>query len=220
MSVPIIHHGDCRAILPTLPRGTIITDPPYNVGYDYDGYSDNMPLRDYLEFIVSVCSPPCVIIHYPEAICQLSIAYGQPPDRMVAWIYTSNTARQWRAVAWWGCKPDFTRDTQPYRNEKDRRIKKRIEDGKAARCYDWWDVDQVKNVSKDKEDHPCQIPIAVMRRIIKLTAPSLVIDPFCGTGTTLRAAQELGIPSIGIELNEKYADIARRVTAPQLAIVA
>lgn len=217
---PQVLHGDCRTILPTLPKGTIITDPPYNVGYDYDGYSDNMPMDDYLDMIVATCPQPCVIIHYPEFLCQVSIRLGVPPTRMVAWVYPSNTARQWRAVGWWGCDPDFTKDSQEYRNPTDKRIMQLMAEGKRARLYDWWEVDQVKNVSADKCDHPCQIPLSVMRRIIKITAPQLVIDPYCGTGTTLLAAMELGVPSIGIELGEKYHRIAVQRTAPLLNIVA
>lgn len=226
MRSPVIYHGDCREIFPTLAtaasmaQAVVITDPPYNVGYEYDGYDDKMPPDEYLAMLKAVCPKPCVIIHYPEAICRLAMAFGEEPTKVVAWVYPSNTARQWRAIAWWGIEPDFTKESQEYKNPTDRRIQKLIMDGKRARLYDWWEINQVKNVSDDKEDHPCQIPLAVMRRIIKITAPSLVIDPFCGTGTTLLAAMELGIPSIGIERNADYCQIARSRTQPQLDIIA
>ena len=66
----------------------------------------------------------------------------------------------------------------------------------------------MKNVGEEKTEHPCQIPLAVMRRILKITDCKLVIDPFAGSGTTLLAAKQLGIPSIGIERNENYCRIA------------
>lgn len=59
--------------------------------------------------------------------------------------------------------------------------------------------------------HPTVKPIALMKYIIKLLAPPnnpLLLDPFCGSGTTLVAAQELGIRAIGIEREPEYAQIA------------
>jgi len=61
--------------------------------------------------------------------------------------------------------------------------------------------------------HPTVKPISLMRYIIKLLAPPndpLLLDPFCGSGSTLIAAKELGIRSIGIELNPEYCEIAKK----------
>lgn len=204
-----IYHGDCRKILPRLGvHGLVVTDPPYNVGYHYEGYADNLSTEDYQEMLRAVCPLPCVLIHYAEDLCALSWTLEEIPEKMVAWVYPSNTARQWRGIAWWGCKPDFTKEGQDYRNPTDKRIAERIANGERARLYDWWELDQVKNVGEEKTEHPCQIPLAVMRRILKITDCSLVIDPFAGSGTTLLAAKQLGIPSIGIERNENYCRIA------------
>lgn len=115
---------------------------------------------------------------------------GQSPEKVVAWVYNSNTRRQWRGVGWWGTKPDFRKDSQPYKNPTDKRIKERIAQGKTARLYDWWYADQVKNVSADKTDHPCQIPLEIMERVVKISDAELIIDPFMGSGTTLLAAQK------------------------------
>lgn len=64
----------------------------------------------------------------------------------------------------------------------------------------------------DRWGHPTQKPEKLMTSIISLfTQPdSLILDPFCGSGTTLRAAKDLGRKAIGIELEEKYAEIAAR----------
>lgn len=61
--------------------------------------------------------------------------------------------------------------------------------------------------------HPTVKPIALMKYIINLLAPPgnpILLDPFAGSGSTLIAAQELGIESIGIELNLEYVEIARK----------
>jgi DNA modification methylase len=58
--------------------------------------------------------------------------------------------------------------------------------------------------------HPGYTSQDVTKRVLSSFAPAsdLVIDPFCGSGTTLRAAKDLGIKSIGIEIEEKYCRIA------------
>lgn len=61
--------------------------------------------------------------------------------------------------------------------------------------------------------HPTVKPISLMKYIIKLLAPPgnpTLLDPFAGSGSTLVAATELGINSIGIELSEEYSEIARK----------
>ena len=214
-----IYHGDCREIKPQLGGGVVVSDPPYNVGYHYENYSDNLSVEDYQELIRAVCPLPCVLIHYAEALVALSWTLEEIPDKMVAWVYPSNTPRQWRGIAWWGVKPDFTLDGQPYKNPADKRIAERIANGESARLYDWWEIDQIKNVGKEKTDHPCQIPLAVMSRIIKITPSEIIIDPFMGSGTTLRAAKDLGRKAIGIELNERYCEIsAKRLSQEVLAL--
>ncbi len=157
------------------------------------------------------CRTPSIVLHYPEDICALSWTLEEIPAAMVAWVYHANTPRQWRTLAWFGLTPDFTRDGQPYRNPEDGRVQKLMADGKQARLYNWWHTEQVKNVSAEKADHPCQIPLSVMRRALKVTPiTGKVIDPYMGTGTTLVAAKDLGLPATGIETSEAYCEIAAK----------
>ena len=108
-------------------------------------------------------------------------------------------------------KPDFSKVRQPYKNLKDKRIQKRIAEGKTgAKLYDWWNINQVKNFSKDKTEHPCQMPIEVMKNIIGIIPEDFVIvDPFMGSGTTGVACKSLNRDFIGIEIDEKYFSIAK-----------
>ena len=65
---------------------------------------------------------------------------------------------------------------------------------------------------KERTGHPCQMPEAVLERIIRVSSNpgDLVLDPFAGSGTTLAAAKRLGRRYLGIELSPEYADRARR----------
>lgn len=64
----------------------------------------------------------------------------------------------------------------------------------------------------DCQFHPCQKPLELMTWLVALVSdPSdTIVDPFAGSGTTLRAAKDLGRKAIGIELEEKYCEIAAK----------
>lgn len=191
----------------------VVSDPPFNVGYHYNKYSDSMQEKDYYDMLVHLFGQtPSVVIHYPEALHKLSVAMGKCPERVVSWVYNSNTAKQHRDIVFYGVKPDFNAVRQPYKNLNDKRIQKRIAEGKTgAKLYDWWNINQVKNVSKDKTAHPCQMPLEVMKNIIGILPPdAVIVDPFMGSGTTGVACAELGRKFIGIEMDAKYFRIAEQ----------
>lgn len=56
--------------------------------------------------------------------------------------------------------------------------------------------------------HPAPFPVGLPARIIETTAPSLVLDPFMGSGTTLRAAKNAGVQAVGIDIEERYCEMA------------
>lgn len=206
-----IYHGNCLDILPTLPADAIvISDPPYNVGYHYESYKDALSPAEYQQLLSQVFRTPSVMLHYPEAIFSFAIQEYEMPTRCVAWTYHANTPHQWRLIAWFGCSPDFTLVKQPYRNPTDRRIRALIEGGsQGASLYDWWRIEQVKNVAK-KYDHPCLIPLEIMDNIVGITPAELIIDPFVGSGTTLVAAKKMKRKAIGIEIEERYCEMAAK----------
>ena len=216
-----LFQGDCLSVMQEnefkeLVQGkmaVIVTDPPFNINYHYKNYKDKMKEADYYSFLKKVLIYPSAVVHYPEAICRLSIELGYAPTRVVSWVYNSNTARQHRDIAFFGINPDFRKVKQPYKNPKDKRIAERIAQGKGARLYDWWEINQVKNVSKSRGgySHPCIMPLEVLKRVIGiLPEDCVIIDPFMGSGTTGVACKELGKDFIGIELDEAYFEEAER----------
>lgn len=165
----------------------IVSDPPFNIGYKYKSYRDKMKDDEYynmLEFYFKFY--PSVVIHYTESLYKLSFKIGKFPERVISWVYNSNTPRQHRDIAFFDVKPDMNKVKQPYKNLNDKRIKNLIEQGKeGARLYDWWQINQVKNTNKEKTRHPCQMPVEVMDNIIGLLPDKCtIIDPFMGSGTT------------------------------------
>ena len=196
-------------------KGIIVTDPPFNIGYHYNQYKDEMTEDEYFSFLEQVFTAhymPFVVIHYPEALYKLSFQVRMFPERVVSWVYNSNTPRQHRDVCFFGIMPDFTQVKQPYKNPNDKRIQARIENGNVGGVlYDWWNVNQVKNTSKDKTSHPCQMPVDVMKNIVgTLPKDAVIIDPFMGSGTTGVACKLLGYDFIGVELDTMYFDIAKK----------
>ena len=112
--------GDCLEILPTInmEKAVIVTDPPFNVGYHYATYKDKMEDAKYFELLKTVFSysnNKFVCIHYPETLYRLAVEIGVAPQKVVSWVYNSNTAKQHRDIAFWGVKPDFRKVTQPYK---------------------------------------------------------------------------------------------------------
>lgn len=210
-------NGDCNEVFIDVLRSyeniIVVSDPPFNIGYHYNKYHDKMNEDDYYEMLGFLFgSTRSVVIHYPEALYKLAFQIGKFPEKVVSWVYNSNTAKQHRDIAFFGVKPDFSAVRQPYKNPNDKRVKKLIAAGKkGAKLYDWWNINQVKNVSRDKTKHPCQMPLEVMKNIIGiLPEDAVIVDPFMGSGTTGLACIELGRQFVGIELDKEYYDIAEK----------
>ena len=81
-----------------------------------------------------------------------------------------------------------------------------------SRCFsaesDTWHVSRVCGTFKERGEHPCQMPEALLERIIRVASNpgDLVFDPFAGSGTTLAAAKKLGRKYLGCEMSKAYAE--------------
>ena len=213
-----LRQGDCLELMKKVysqhnkDKIIIVTDPPFNIGYKYNSYKDNLKEEEYYKMLCKLLKGnKSVIIHYPENLHKLSIKLKNAPEKVISWVYNSNTGKQHRDIAFFNIKPDMSKVRQPYKNPNDKRIKERIARGcTGAKLYDWWNINQVKNVSKEKTEHPCQMPLEVMKKIIGILPEDYIIcDPFMGSGTTGVACKKLNRNFIGIELDEKYFNIAK-----------
>lgn len=75
----------------------------------------------------------------------------------------------------------------------------------------WTDIHRIRHKNR-RDDHPCQLPIPLLERLILMTTDvgDLVFDPFVGTGTTAVAAKKLGRQYMGIDLDRQYVQIAEK----------
>lgn len=79
----------------------------------------------------------------------------------------------------------------------------RLTSRSASGAGDVWRVHQ-----ETRNSHPAPFPLGLPARAIETTSPKLVLDPFMGSGTTLRAAKDAGVRAIGIEKSERYCEQA------------
>lgn len=229
--------GDCLELLADVETGSvdlIVADPPYNVGMPYGTFSDRLDPYDYLVGQLQVAHQAARLLrpggsfwylNYPEMAARVWAAVGEDVPELtchewVTWIYHQHTGgtplrKGTRAWLWFAKGPPWT-DTAylegQYRNPDDRRIAKRMAAGLAPTDYDWWLYEQVKNVSLEKTDHPCQVPEAMLRRIVGMCCPpdGLVLDPFMGSGSTGVAAVNLGRRFLGMEIEPRWYEVAKR----------
>ncbi len=204
-------HNVIEEVIDESDSPVIVTDPPFNIGYGYDKYHDRMSEDDYYKDLAALTDyAPVVMIHYPEALHRMSIEIGKQPTRVFSWVYNSNTKRQHRDVAFWNITPDPELVKRPYYSMGDKRCREMLAKTGGARSYDWGYADQVKNCSKEKTEHPCQMPINVMRWVVGVLPKSAtIIDPYMGSGTTGVACVMDEHQFAGIELSERYFNIAK-----------
>lgn len=128
-----IYNGDCLEVIDNLRlqgvefnNSVFVSDPPFNIGYHYKEYKDNLSEDEYYNWLKTIFgNHKKVIIHYPEQLYKFSSQIREFPERVVSWVYNSNTTRQHRDIAFYGVKPDFRKVGQLYKNPTDKRIKKR-----------------------------------------------------------------------------------------------
>lgn len=216
----MLYNENCLNIIDDIIKSNsnviIVSDPPFNIKYHYNSYKDNMNNDEYIKMLVKIFkNNKSVVIHYPEQLYELSIAINKVPNKVASWVYNSNLSKQHRDIVFYDIKPNFNQVKQPYK-EDSKKTRKLIKKGsKGARIYDWWNINQVKNTSKEKTKHPCQMPLEVMKNIIGiLPYECTIIDPFMGSGTTgvavniMNKEQNANRKFIGIELDKEYFDIA------------
>lgn len=188
-----IYHGDCRDILPHLePVDLVLTDLPYGNETDYGEYKDT---KENLSELVKIAIPLIFKLTKISAItCGVGNIHLYPcPSWIICWFNPAGVGSgPWGFCCW---QPILIYGEDPY-------LKNNL-----GRRPDGW----IKNEISPKNGHPCPKPESLWRQVINRTSikkQDVILDPFMGSGTTLRAAKDLGRKAIGIEIEEKYCAIA------------
>jgi site-specific DNA-methyltransferase (adenine-specific) len=195
-----IYHGDCREVLPQLPADVVVvTDPPYGLGFPYLSYDDSRTnlfaliaaIKPWLRRALVLCGPTQIDLY--------------PPADWVAcvtWDTTGSFGKrgysQWTPVLCYGD------DVSGYGNVNGT-IKSdvlRITGGGGV------------GFQRDEQErlHTCPKPLNMMRKVLQrfVSVGEWVVDPFMGSGTTLVAGKTMSHRAIGIEIEERYCEIAAK----------
>lgn len=194
-SAVTIYHGDCREIVPQLGRfDLLLTDPPYGINYvaadspqrgaqkhaAIIGDMDQFNLLPWMGFLD-------VLVWGANNYCDTV------PPRLGQWYFWDKTLENNRCRISEGEFAWHKRGTKP----------------RAFRHL--WSGAYRASEHSHPSQHPTQKPVALMSWCIQRSDTSgPILDPFMGSGTTLRAAKDLGRKAVGIEIEERYCEIAAK----------
>jgi len=195
-----IYHGDCKEILPTLGKfDLLLTDPPYGIGESSKKQATRQGhglanQRDYGDYEWDKAPPPRWFLDAAQESAATSILWGGN-------YYGLPASPCWLVWDKDNGNTDFADCELAWTNMN-----------RAVRKFKWkWQGMLQENMGDKKEHrvHPTQKPLALMRWCLSLVPDAAtVLDPWLGSGTTLVAAKLEGRHAVGIELSEKYCEIA------------
>ena len=204
-----IYHGDCREILPTLePVDLVLTDPPYGMNYNTDSRrfaGGNQGSRRYGQgqsarpvFGDDEPFDPSPFLEYPAVIMWGFNHWAQrvPVGTVLVWL----KKREHRYGA-------FLSDAEIGWMKGGHGVYAHYVPGEGG-----WTLSE-----GTARLHPTQKPLALMCWCMeRVPDAQTILDPFMGSGTTLRAAKDLGRRAIGIEIEERYCEVAVKRLAQEV----
>lgn len=203
-----LYLGDCRDILPTLPKvDAVVTDPPYGIGFEYEGYDDT--LENLIGLIDGFMPTSLSIADRVIVTPGISNVQRYPiADWIGAWTWQTTATygklgyNQWQPILYYG------KDLAGFGNVNGVIKSDRIHFSGGPPTKD----------DLNGGIHTCPKPLGFMKRILQrfTVEGECVCDPFMGSGTTGVAAVQMGCDFIGIEREPKYFEIAcRRIEEAQ-----
>jgi site-specific DNA-methyltransferase (adenine-specific) len=201
-----IYHGDARDIVPSLDFDVVLTDPPYGTGQKiaYRPYKDTMDnWVELMAWLLALPQPMAFTMSHTR-LFDLPVR----PQWMGCWdkVFTGG-------IVHIGASPSWEPICFYHLPAGDR--------GRPR----WDDIFRVPVnghaegfVSQMAIAHPCPKPVNLYRRLIEVLPEGVILDPLMGSGTTLRAAKDLGRSAIGIDLSEAYCEIAAKRLAQDVLL--
>lgn len=199
-----IYHADCHEILPHLPKvDLVLTDPPYGIGYVHG--AENIPNATKFAGVAVIGDDqpfdPSFLLEFGSVILWGANHFKQHLPHGGQWL------------VW-----DKRCGVVPQRDTSDVEIAWRSGPRRADRLFRHvWDGFLKDSERGQARMHPTQKPVPLMAWCLSLEPDAqTILDPFMGSGTTLRAAKDLGRKAIGIEIEEKYCEIAAKRLAQEV----
>ena len=182
-----IYHGDCREVMPGLDSvDLVLIDPPY--GMAKMDWDVLMPHGEWL--------PAARRSQTVAVFCGVRGTFDYPrPDWIIAWVRLASTQRNGKFRGFSNWEPVLVYGGRTIAN--DVVLVPNIQEAAAAR-------------------HPTSKPTRLLRKLAVLLGGESILDPFMGSGTTLRAAKDLHRKAIGIEIEERYCEIAANRLAQEV----
>jgi len=188
-----IIHGDCREVLPLLDgEFTVVADPPYGIDYDAST-SSQLGIQRFAKIVGDDgLFDPTFLMDFGDCILWGCNHYCHKiPPRCGQWYF-------WDKVTANGLKVRIAEGEYCWHKN-----------GTKPRAFrHLWSGAYRASEMGQKSQHPNQKPVALLKWCISLADNNQILDPFLGSGTTLVACKQLGRKGIGIELEERYCEIA------------
>jgi len=231
-----VYNGDVMHVLKDLPDNSvdmIFGDPDYNVGIKYGKNNYTRKFEDYINWYIELTKESMRVLknegnlfmmNYPQQNAHLRVKYLDihfPNVHEYVWVYNTNvghtpkrftTAHRSILHVRKNENNIFFKDdvALPYKNPNDKRILQNLANGSKGRMpYSWFEFNLVKNVSKEKTYHACQIPQKLTEMLIKATTKpnDIIFTLFGGSGAEIDVCKNLNRQFISAEIDKKYCDI-------------
>ena len=207
----------------------IVTDPPYNLNKDYGNNQDKLEFEEYLNFSRQWLTEANRIlkdngtIYVFMGMRYISYIYvileqelGMTFNSWITWFYTQGigktkgySPRHDDILMFTKNKKDFVFNLDDIRVPQ--KFYRSVNNMRGANPGNVWEFSHVHYCNKNRKQHPTQKPEALFERMI-LASSNLndtVLDPFVGSGTTLRVCQQTGRSGIGIDMNPEYIEMVK-----------
>lgn len=195
-----IYHGDCREILPSLSYDCIVSDPPY--GIDYESHHANSIAYGKIVGDAEAFDPQHLLGGRAILWGGNNYANALPLGGWVVWDKRVTPAAD--AILGSPFELAWASNTKLYKIIRQQHGGAKNADAPRG------------DVANAPRFHPTQKPVAVMTPCIDWVGSGVVCDPYMGSGSTLIAAKALNRQAVGIEIEERYCEIAAKRLAQEV----
>jgi site-specific DNA-methyltransferase (adenine-specific) len=208
-----IYHGDCREVLPTLEAESVdlvLTDPPYfqPATHYVPSRAEGAPKKSIGDMSILELAFKIWCDDMARTVKATSTIYffcdGQSYPLAFTALYPH--AKRVRPLIW---DKILSFNGYTWRHQHELIAWAEMKDAERVPTGDG-DILRHRAVLLKHREHPAQKPVELCSELIGKHAAAIILDPFMGSGTTLRAAKDLGRKAIGIEIEEQYCEIAAK----------